>query len=109
MCEQDEALGGLASAIVAEEARVSETLRRRGDRSFARTADFERLAPDEGKVLAEPVPSGGVAYLLVLWSEWPGLRQLHENRIALVTKRRAFAGDWIEEQFERHGLALFHR
>lgn len=119
LSDYDESLRDLALVIVSEEERIKAELRVRADRVVefhSRPRDLDPALPEllsrqplakDGLTWSEGLPPNGECVLIVLWSEWPGLRKLYDDRTAMIVDRRRRAGRWIEHQFSAHGMEVF--
>ncbi len=118
LAQYDEALRDLALVIEDEEREIKSALRQRGDRcvvfhvtpieidpEFPR---FRSLAPlsSEGTTWHEP-DAGRQRVLIVLWAEWPGLKQLRDDRVAMLADRFLRVRRWIEARFRSEGMRIF--
>ncbi|MBI5850936.1 MAG: hypothetical protein HZB39_07895 [Planctomycetes bacterium] len=119
MAEYDEALRDFALLIVAEEQDVKRQLRQRPERCFEirmqpREADpeyirflRERPAAKDGTVWGDPLKPAGERQIIVLWSDWPGLRMLYDDRTAMIVDRRRRVARWIEGRVRSEGVKIF--
>lgn len=121
MAEYDEALRDFALMVADEESVAKSQLRNRPERCFEITSEPRELDPEylrflrerpsskDGSVFGEPLKPRGERLLIVLWTEWPGLRKLYDDRTAMIVDRRRRTGRWIAEQYGQHGLKLFKK
>lgn len=121
LADYDIALRDFALLIVDEESRAKQVLRERKDRNFEirtkpREADAEyslflreRPVARDGTVFGEPLHPHGERLMVLLWSEWPALRQLYDDRTAMIVDRRRRVGRWIEERYRSEGRVIFQR
>lgn len=117
----DESLRDLSLVIEDEERETQAVLVARPDRTFVferqpREVDpiFPRFkaavpSPKDGTLLSERLPPQGERVCIVLWSEWPALKQLYDDRFAMLADRRIRVRRWIESEYATHGFnSLFH-
>jgi hypothetical protein len=116
----DESLRELSILICSEEDAIKKKLRDDPKRCvLIRTRppeadpEFRRLGilrmtatPAVGAVWSEAVEAGQ-SHVQVLWSEWPGMKTLLDERFAMIAERRIRVRRWIEEQYPVRGMDLF--
>jgi hypothetical protein len=115
--EFDLALRDMSLLMDELEADTRTALRQRADRSVViRTQpkeldpafpEFLRLRParGEGTIWGEPYEAGE-RYLAVLWSEWPELKMLYDDRSLMLVDRQHRVRIWIEAEFRQRGMAI---
>ena len=119
MADYDEALRDFALLIVDEERHVMEQVRERRDRCYEVRREPRELDPEyvrflrdrpastDGTVWTEPLQPTGHKLVVILWSDWPSLRRLYDDRTAMIVDRRRRVARWIESRFRADGLQVF--
>lgn len=117
LAEFDESLRDLALLIDEEETAVRAALRQRPDRRFhflttpievdAEYPRYRRIEPTakEGTVWGDPCDQGQIS-LVVLWSEWPLLKSLCDDRSAMLADRFDRTRRWIEARYRGEGMSI---
>ncbi len=117
----DESLRDLSLVIEDEEREVRMVLVSQRDRTFVferqpREVDtiFPRFkaaapSPKDGTLLSEQLPPQGERVCIVLWSEWPTLKQLYDDRFAMLADRGTRVRRWIESEYTTHGFTSLFR
>ncbi|MFQ5506495.1 MAG: hypothetical protein ACE5F1_17130 [Planctomycetota bacterium] len=120
LVETNETLRDLSLIISDEEASVKRSLASRKDRCFVLRTRPETSDPlfgaymrqakatgrGKGAVWSGGTEGGGVTHYVVLWKEWPRLRRLLGQRMAVLHEREREVGAWIQAEYEKQGMRL---